>query len=262
LAFSFEFLGTGTSMGVPFIGCECAVCASSDPRNKRLRCSGLVRCGETAVVIDTGPDFRQQMLRSKVNHVDAFVITHPHSDHIVGIDDVRRFNQIQKQIIDCWADAATLKRLGHCFDWVFTETLRPGFPNLRPRQAVLGQPFEVGRLVFEPLDLDHHVLPTMGLLITEKGHPAPALAYCIDVKRMSGATAARLRGVEILVLDMLREAPHPTHLSLDEALDVVKRIGPRKTYFSHMAHEVDHAATEAKLPGEIRLAYDGLRLDL
>jgi len=262
VAFSFEFLGTGTSMGVPYIGCTCAVCTSADVRNQRLRCAGLVRCGETTVVIDTGPDFRQQMLRAHVQNVDAFVITHPHSDHIVGLDDVRRFNQIQQRVIDCWADAATLKRLRHCFDWVFADIMRPGFPNLRPRQVELGQPFDVGCLVFEPLDLDHHVLRTMGVLITEKGCCAPALAYCIDVKRMSDATVARLHGVEVLVLDMLRESPHPTHLCLDEALALVQRIGPQKTYFSHMAHEVEHATTEAKLPGEIRLAYDGLRLDL
>lgn len=258
MAFSFEFLGSGTSVGVPCIGCECAVCSSPDPRNRRLRCSALVRCGETAVVIDTGPDFREQMLRSKVKRADAFIVTHYHADHVVGIDDVRRFNMMQKEVLDCWADRATLDRIKTSFNWVFTETLRMGLPNLRPREIVIGKPFEIGPLRFDSVALDHHVMDNVGLLISEAARPDPVFAYCIDCKRMPEETIARLRGVDTLVLDMLRESPHPTHMNLDEARAVLERIKPRRAFFSHMAHEVDHGPFEAKLPPEIRLAYDGL----
>ncbi|MBI3830905.1 MAG: MBL fold metallo-hydrolase [Planctomycetes bacterium] len=260
MSFTFEFLGSGTSVGIPCIGCACAVCTSTDPRNKRLRCAALVRCGETAVVIDTGPDFREQMLRSKVKRVDAFVITHYHADHVVGIDDVRRFNVLQKQVIDCWADRPTTERIRKCFDYVFSDSLRMGLPNLRPREIELGKTFEVGPLRFEALPLDHHVMDNVALVITEAGRPAPRLAYCIDCKRMPDETVERLRGVETLVLDMLREQPHPTHMNLQEALAVIARIKPGRTFFSHISHEAEHAAIEAKLPPEIRVAYDGLVL--
>lgn len=262
MSFSFEFLGSGTSVGVPAIGCDCAVCTSSDPRNRRLRCSALARCGSAAVVIDTGPDFREQMLRAKLKRADAFIVTHYHADHVVGIDDVRRFNMLQKEVLDCWADRATLDKIARCFDWVFTDTLRLGLPNLRPREMTDGVPFEIGGLRFEPLELDHHVLKNTGLIVSEAARPGPKLAYCIDVKRMDEATVARLRGVDILVLDMLRENPHPTHMNLAEALEAVARIQPKQTYFSHLAHEVDHGPFEARLPENIRLAYDGLVLSL
>lgn len=262
--FSLEFLGTGTSVGVPRVGCSCAVCRSADPRNKRLRCAALIRCGETAVVIDTGPDFRAQMLRAAVERVDAFIITHYHADHVVGIDDVRGFNFMQRAALDCWADAPTLARIRVCFDWVFRESFQPGLPSLCPREIRLGQAFTIGPLTFTPLALDHQVMANVGLLIStgssgSGGAPRPpALAYCVDCKRMPEETVAALRGVEVLVLDMLREKQHPTHLNLEEALALIERIGPRRTWFAHMDHEVEHLALEAKLPGHIRLAYDGL----
>ncbi|MCZ7647353.1 MAG: MBL fold metallo-hydrolase [Planctomycetota bacterium] len=255
---SLEFLGSGTSTGVPAIGCACAVCTSDDPRNRRLRPSVLLRGGGTAVVVDTGPDFREQMLRSKVARLDAVLITHYHADHVVGIDDLRRFNMLQKQVLPCWATEKTLASLRHSFGYVFSETLRPGLPNLTPQTIVPGQPFEIGELRLEPYEIDHHVLPNIALRIARKGTQGPVLVYCMDCKRIPEASYEALAGADLLVLDMLREQPHPTHFNLEEALAAVARLRPRKTWFAHMAHEVDHAAIEAKLPPGIRLAYDGL----
>jgi phosphoribosyl 1,2-cyclic phosphate phosphodiesterase len=265
---SLEFLGSGTSVGVPVIGCDCDVCRSTDPLNKRLRSSVIVRAHAddgrvlTTVIIDTTPDFRQQILRANVRHLDAVIISHYHADHVVGIDDIRRFNSMQNAVIDCWGTTATLDSLRRSFGYVFEHggTLKLGFPCLNPRVFEYGQQFEIGSLRFEPLELDHHVMPTAGFKISAGG--SPVLAYCLDVKRMSARTLAALNGTDTLVLDMLREKPHPTHMNLDEALEVVKTVRPRRTYFGHIAHEVEHRTLEAKLPPDVRVAYDGLILEV
>ena len=267
---SLEFLGTGTSVGVPVIGCECTVCSSTDPLNKRLRSSALVRgynpAGEldTTVIIDTSPDFRQQILRArtKVRRLDAVIITHYHADHVVGIDDVRRFNAMQNQAIDCWATPATLSSLKHSFGYVFANEvgLKHGLPCLNPRPITIGEPFEIGCLRFVPLDQDHYVLRTLGFRITCRD--SEPLSYCLDVKRIPEQSYEALQGTHTLVLDMLREKPHLTHMNLSEALEAVRRIAPRRTFFAHCAHEVDHRALESNLPPDIRLAYDGLVLEM
>jgi phosphoribosyl 1,2-cyclic phosphate phosphodiesterase len=261
---TLEFLGTGTSVGIPAIGCDCAVCTSADPRNKRLRSSALVRgCDgagrETTVLIDTTPDFRTQMLRARPRRLDAIVITHYHADHVVGIDDVRRFNVVQDEPIDCWGAPAALASLRHSFEYAFRgdDNLKLGLPCLRAKELAFGAPFRVGCLTIEPLELDHEVLVTTGYLFTGAGG-GPSLAYCLDVKRFPPQAAARLRGVHTLVLDMLRYAPHPTHLNLDEALATVADLRPQQVWFSHIAHDVEHAALEGRLPAHIRLACDGL----
>ncbi len=261
-----EFLGTGTSTGVPTIGCDCPVCRSEDPHNKRLRCSVWIQTETTSVLVDTGPDFRTQILRAGIRQIDGVIITHYHADHVVGIDDLRRFNFLQKAPIDCFADARTLGRLNQCFDYIFSDDLRPGLPNLRRREVAPGRTFDIGDLQLEPLALDHHVMPSMGLLIAQAPPNNPEakkarLAYCVDCKRIPEESLNRIRDVDILILDMLRENPHPTHLSLKEALDLVKDIQPKQTYFSHMAHEVDHGTLQAQLPEGISLAYDGLVLN-
>lgn len=264
---SLEFLGSGTSVGVPAIGCECPVCISSDPFNKRLRSSVLVRGyddathSETTVVIDTSPDFRQQMLRSKTKHIDALIITHYHADHVVGIDDVRRFNVLQNAVIDCWATPTTLDSLRQCFGYIFSfKSFKIGHPCLNARTITIGEPFQIGCLRFEPLELDHTLLMNVGFRITVGG--GRALSYCLDVKSISPDSYEALRGTHTLVLDMLREKVHPTHFNLDEAMQAVKIIGPQRTYFGHIAHEVEHRSFEARLPPDIRLAYDGLIVEL
>ena len=266
---SLEFLGTGTSVGVPVIGCDCAVCRSDDPRDNRLRSSAFLRAYdasgkvETAVLIDTAPDLRQQMLRSTIRRIDAIVITHFHADHVTGIDDVRRFNMIQQEVIEVWGSARTLASLRKSFGYVFSDTLRYGWPSLVAREIVIGKPFRIGCLEFLPFDLDHEVIVNTGLKITHTGRgAAPALSYCLDVKRMDELAFGALAGTDTLVLDMLRENVHPTHMNLSEALAVVERVRPRRAYFGHIAHEVSHAALEPRLPEHVRLAYDGLTVEL
>lgn len=263
---TLEFLGSGTSVGVPCVGCQCSVCMSTDSRNKRLRPSVLVRAwdGErllTTVIIDTGPDFRSQMLRANVQRLDAVIISHYHYDHVVGIDDVRRYNHLQHQIIDCWGSMATLDRLRHSFAYVFTtsDELRPGLPNIRTKTIVPYEPFFIGPLQFEPLEQDHAVMPSLGFRISAEG--SPAIAYCLDVKTIPAQSYDRLAGVDTFIVDMLREKLHPTHMNLDEALEAVARIKPRRAFFSHIAHETDHALVESKLPAHVRIAYDGLILE-
>ena len=261
---SLEFLGSGTSVGVPAIGCDCAVCQSTDSLNKRLRSSVLVRgyddsgALKTTVVIDTSPDFRTQMLRAKVKHIDGVIITHYHADHVVGIDDVRRFNYMQNTVLDCWASAATHESLKQAFGYIFVEndSLRFGLPCLRVKKFTVGEAFEIGCLRFEPLELDHQIIVNSGFRIS-CGDSA-TLSYCLDVKRIPEASYERLAGTHTLVLDMLREKIHPTHMNFDEAMSAIARIGPKRSFLAHVAHEVDHRTLEVKLPPEIRLAYDGL----
>ncbi|HLX64742.1 MAG TPA: MBL fold metallo-hydrolase [Planctomycetota bacterium] len=266
---SLEFLGTGTSVGVPVIGCDCAVCHSTDPRDKRLRSSALVRGFDeagrvhTSVLIDTTPDFRQQMLRANIRRIDGIVITHFHADHVTGIDDVRRFNVIQKQVIDVWGSPRTLASLRKCFGYVFSDSLRFGWPSLVAREINVGAEFQIGCLKFLPFDLDHEVIVNTGLKITNANFEnSPSLSYCLDVKRIDEQAYGALAGTDTLVLDMLRETHHPTHMNLAEALDVVARVKPRRTYFGHIAHEVSHAELEARLPAGVHLAYDGLVVEV
>lgn len=262
---SLEFLGTGTSVGVPMIGCDCAVCRSDDPRDKRLRSSAVVRGhdadgnAETTVLLDTSPDLRYQMLRSKIRRVDALIITHFHADHVAGIDDIRRFNIIQKQVLELWGTAATLASLRKSFGYVFSDTLNYGWPSLKAREIEIGKPFQIGCLTFLPMELDHEVIKNTGLKIAHAGvENGPALSYCLDVKRISEESYRALEGTDTLVLDMLRENAHPTHMNFTEAMAAVERVRPRRAYFGHIAHEIGHAAFEARLPEHVRLAYDGL----
>jgi phosphoribosyl 1,2-cyclic phosphate phosphodiesterase len=274
-AVEFVFLGTGTSSGVPVIGCGCAVCTSEDPRDRRLRCGAMFRfrCpkGEPRIVLlDTPPDHREQSLRQRIDRCDAIVYTHNHVDHTFGLDDVRRYNAIMRQPIDVWADPATLEHLGRVFRHIFERqhNINDSFvADLIPRVIELGSSFAMLGLRFTPLALLHGRLPVLGFRVDAVdvlGAPLPAqpgplpLAYCTDVSAIPPETWPRLRGLRTLVLDMLRYRAHPTHFTVDESIDAAERIGAEQTFFIHMTHDIRHADLDPRLPAGMALAYDGL----
>ena len=247
-------LGSGTSGGVPSLGCGCAVCTSTDPRDQRLRPSLLVSVGPHRVVIDTPPDFRTQALRAGLRTLDAVFYTHGHADHILGMDDVRPYSFRRSEPIPLYGDARTIADLGRVFDYVFsgaqTESAVP-----RVSAQVLQQPVEVAGVHFEPLTVMHGRLPILGYRFGK-------VAYLTDVSAIPAATRERLQGLDVLFLDALRHRPHPTHFTVAQALDVVAELRPRQTYFIHICHDLGHAATEATLPPHVRLAYDGMQLEV
>ncbi|MDX1420423.1 MAG: MBL fold metallo-hydrolase [Rubricoccaceae bacterium] len=255
-------LGTGTSTGVPLVGCGCRVCTSEDPRDQRLRCAAYVvaetDAGPVHLVIDTGPDFRQQALRTGIEAVDAVLITHHHFDHVVGLDDLRPFFFRNKHPIPIYAPPNTAEVLGQMFSYIFRDGSYPGTPHL-DLEAVAA-PFEVasrtheGRVAVTPVPAFHGRLPLYGYRIGR-------FAYLTDVSAIPDESLALLDGLDVLVLDALRWEPHPTHFSFDEAVAMAERIGARETHFVHMTHSVLHAETDARLPEGVHLAYDGLVLE-
>ena len=248
------FLGTGTSVGVPVPTCDCSVCSSDDPRDSRLRPSVLLQWGDASVLIDSSPDLRAQALRQRIRRVDAVLYTHSHADHILGLDDLRLYNWKQGSPIPAYGNPETLDALKRTFWYVFE-----GEPTQSTRPAIDLHPIEseftlLGRTVV-PLPLMHGPLSILGYRIG-------AFAYLTDVSEIPEPCYSLLRNLDVLVLDALRERPHPMHLSLDEAVSLARRIGARRTFFTHMTHDVHHATISAKLPPGIELAYDGLCLDV
>ena len=238
------------------IGCDCATCRSSDPHDKRWRPSVYLEMDDgNAVLVDAGPDIRAQALTFQVRRVDAIIFTHGHADHIMGLDDVRRFNAIQQRAMPCYGDAATLNDLRRTFFYAFDPSTPRGggLPQLELFRIV--GPFCIGRQEIVPVPIFHGQRPILGLRIG-------TFAYLTDCSRIPDESWALLEGLDLLVLDALRETPHPTHFSLAEAIDVARRIAPRRTCFTHMCHNLRHADTCAKLPHGIELAYDGLVVDL
>ncbi len=247
-------LGSGTSHGVPMIACDCRVCRSSDPRDRRMRPSIAISFGEATVLVDTSPELRLQCLANDIRRVDAVLMTHYHVDHVAGLDDLRRFNSLQQGQIPCFGQPETLERLRAMFPYVFDPV--GTHPSDVPRlglHAVDGPFSLLGRMV-TPLPLLHGSMPVLGYRIGD-------FAYCTDVSEIPRATWPLLRGLDVLVLDALRRRPHPTHFNLEQAVDHARRIGARQTYFTHIAHELGHADTNAELPDHMALCYDGLRFE-
>jgi phosphoribosyl 1,2-cyclic phosphate phosphodiesterase len=263
-------LGTGTSHGVPMIACACAVCRSTDPRDRRTRPSILIERtgpqpdgeGEAAVargvrhiLVDTSTDLREQALRHDVTRVDAILFTHSHADHIMGLDEVRRYNMLQRSAIPCFADALTLGDLKRTFAYVFDPSPWPGGGIPQLTLFRIGGPFILGGLEILPIPLMHGPRPILGFRIG-------TFAYLTDCNAIPDASWPLLAGVRTLILDALRHRPHPTHFTVAEALDVVAKLGPERAYFTHITHDLPHAITCARLPAGVELAYDGLVLDL
>ncbi len=253
--FTVEVLGSGTSMGVPVVGCDCAVCRSGDPRDKRLRTSVLVRIRGVHLLIDTSVDFRQQALRSGIKHLDAVLYTHHHVDHILGMDDLRSLNFFTGRDIPIYATRYTLENIRRVFAYVFeSETVVSDIPRVIPRE-ITHRSFRVAGVTVQPVPVLHGDLPILGFRIGK-------FAYCTDVSHIPEESMALLEGLEVLLLGALRRKPHPTHFSLSQAVDAARRVKARSTYLIHMSHDLGHAQTEAQLPENIRLAYDGLTLTI
>ncbi len=257
--FDVTFLGTGTSVGVPMIGCECPVCQSTDPHDQRLRASIYVETPEAAWIVDTGPDFRTQCLRAKIKRVDAILLTHPHSDHILGFDDVRRYTVPQDAVMPVYATASCLAAVRRVFDFAFNGENR-WIGYLKPEPHEIHGPFQIGETVITPLPVVHGRVETIGFLFSRHGRKL--LAYIPDVKEIPDATVALMMDVEVLVIDALRYTDHPTHMSFPETTAMVERVRAPRAWFTHFQCQIGHAAAEALLPPHIRPAYDGLKLSL
>lgn len=252
------FLGTGTSQGIPMIGCDCAVCRSTDPRDRRTRSSLHIRTAESSWVIDTGADFRAQCLREGLSWLDAVLYTHSHSDHVLGFDDLRRFCDFLAGPIPIHASRETLEALARIYPFAFEGPPIRGYVQPDPR--VVEGPFWLGRTEVHPLEIAHGSVHTFGYLFRRNDHDL--LGYFSDCKELSDPVIERLRGVKLLVIDALRHRSHPTHMNLEEALAVAEKIAPEQALFTHLCHDLGHAETEAALPPGVGIAYDGLRVRL
>ena len=246
-------LGSGTSVGVPTIGCHCAVCTSTDPRDNRLRPSILVRYEGRNVLIDTTPDFRTQALRARIERLDAVIFTHAHADHIMGLDDVRPFNFRQKERIPIFAAPETMAAIQRCFPYIFDGGKKESnVPQLDTR-VLDGGPFDVCGMEFQPVPILHGSA-------TIYGYRFGAAAYLTDHSEIPPASMELLRGLDVLFLDGLRYKPHPTHTTVDQAVRLAAELQPKRCYLTHICHDLRHERAESLLPPDVRLAYDGLEI--
>jgi phosphoribosyl 1,2-cyclic phosphate phosphodiesterase len=255
--FEITFLGTGTSHGIPVIACDCRVCRSTDPRDKRLRTAIHVRTPECSFVVDTPPDFRAQCLRENITRLDAVLYTHSHTDHIMGFDDIRRFCETQDLAMPMHASPEVLDDLRRVFQFAFDGSA--AFRNyIRPHPIPITGPFRLGETDITPVDLPHGRYHVHGYVFSRRGRKLAA--YMTDCHAVPPAAADAARDVEVLIIDALRFKAHSTHLTVEQALQVARELRARRAYFTHMCHELGHADTEAGLPADVRLAYDGLKI--
>ena len=249
------FLGTGTSQGVPIIGCQCSVCQSADERDKRLRSSVLISHEGSQFIIDAGPDFRQQMLREKVRQLDFVLLTHPHKDHTGGLDDIRAFNHLNSKAMDVYANRQTCDSLVKDFHYIFDGNDYPGLPKLE-LHIVDNETFNVNNILIQPIEVRHYDMNILGYRIAD-------FAYITDAKHIAKKELNKLKGLDVLVMNALRIEPHYSHFNLEEALQIVEFLSPKQVYFTHISHNLSlHADSKPLLPNSVSLAYDGLVVGL
>jgi phosphoribosyl 1,2-cyclic phosphate phosphodiesterase len=252
---TITFLGTGTSQGVPVIACECAVCTSANKHDKRLRSSVLIEVDGTVMVIDSGPDFRYQMLRAQVKHLDAVLFTHEHKDHIAGLDDIRAFNFTQQSPMEVYATKHVQEALKREFSYVFAQYKYPGIPQLN-LHTIGNSPFRVGSVEVTPISVLHYKLPVLGFRVED-------FTYITDAKTISATEIEKIKGSRVLVVNALQKEAHISHFTLAEAIAFAKKIGAEKTYFTHISHRLGkHDDISRELPPGVELAYDGLKLEI
>jgi len=249
------FLGTGTSMGIPMIGCNCSVCTSEDPKDKRLRTSVWIEIDNKHIVIDAGIDFRQQALRKNISRIDAVLFTHHHVDHIFGLDDLRAITILQKRPVEIYANVETLENLKRVYPYVLNNNYCPSSVPTINHTIIDENPFMVKGVQVLPIPLFHGDLPIFGFRLGN-------FAYCTDVSEVPMESYRLLKNLNILVLGALRHRPHPTHFTLSEAVTIAKKIGAVKTYLVHMSHELSHSSMVSHLSTDIQPAYDGLEIEL
>lgn len=255
-ALTITFLGTGTSSGVPMIACECPICTSTDPKDNRLRSSILVQSATTTLVVDSGPDFRYQMLRAKVKRLDAILFTHSHKDHLAGLDDVRAFNFFSHEPMQIYASEFTQEAIVREFPYAFYEARYPGLPELKLNTISNTIPFMVGDIPVTPILVWHLKMPVLGFRFG-------AFTYITDANRIDEEELAKIKGSDVLVLNALRKEQHISHFSLPEAIALSQDLQIPETYFTHLSHQMGkHQDVSSELPSGIRFAYDGLRLQI
>lgn len=248
------FLGTGTSQGVPVIACPCDVCSSANQKDNRLRTSIKIEINGQTFVIDSGPDFRQQMLRSHTKQLDALIFTHEHKDHIAGMDDIRAFNYFSQKAIEIYATERVQQALKREFYYVFSDEKYPGIPEVNLNTIKENEPFYIGNIEFTPIQVLHYYLPVLGFRIGD-------FVYITDANKIEPKEMEKIKGAKVLVLNALRRQKHISHFTLDEAIELARRVGAQQTYLTHISHQLGlHDIVQKELPEGIHLAHDGLEL--